>query len=106
MNFKNFKHTRSLHKWTGFVCSVFFIILSISGVLLMHRGTFGLNDTEVSGAYLPDKYFHVEHAARTIQAVTTSGGKNPEVFVGTNHGLYRSRDGGNTWSELKEGLRK
>jgi photosystem II stability/assembly factor-like uncharacterized protein len=83
---------------------MFFIILSISGVLLMHRGTFGLNDTEVSGAYLPDKYFRVEHAARTIQVVTTSGGKNPEIFVGTNHGLYRSRDGGDTWSELKEGL--
>jgi len=86
----------------GFVCAVFFIILSISGVLLMHYESFGLNKVVVSGKFLPDKYFQLAAAKRSIQAISAT--ENGTLFVGTDYGLYRSRDEGETWTQLDQGL--
>ncbi|GJL78284.1 MAG: hypothetical protein NPINA01_12730 [Nitrospinaceae bacterium] len=102
MKIRFFKNTRNFHKWIGLVCAVFFIILSLSGFILMHYEGLGLNEVEVSGKFLPDKYFQIESSKRSIQTIAAT----PEdfIYVGTDHGLYRSQDGGNTWTELKEGL--
>lgn len=104
MNFRSFKYARNSHKITGFVCAVFFLILSVTGVLLMHHDELGLNEVEISGEYLPDKYFKVVSAEPEIQAIAVSADPSPALFVGTPEGLYKSKDGGVTWEQLRRGL--
>jgi len=84
------------------VCAVFFIILSISGVLLMHYDSFGFNNVVISGKFLPDKYFQLAAKKRSIQAINAT--KNGTLYVGTDYGLYRSEDTGKTWTQLEQGL--
>ena len=84
------------------MCAVFFIILSISGVLLMHYEGFGFNNVLVSGNFLPDKYFQLAANKRSVQAINAA--KNGSLYVGTDYGLYRSRDEGQTWTKLEQGM--
>lgn len=102
MKIWSFKNSRNFHKWIGLVCAVFFIILSLSGFILMHYESFGLNNVVVSGRFLPDKYFQVASSKRNIHTITAT--PNGSIYVGTDHGLYRSQDNGNSWNELEQGL--
>jgi photosystem II stability/assembly factor-like uncharacterized protein len=102
LKIRSFKNTRNFHKWIGLVCAVFFIILSLSGFILMHYESFGLNKVVVSGRFLPDKYFQVASSRRNIHTITAT--PNGSIYVGTDHGLYRSQDKGNSWNELEQGL--
>lgn len=105
MNIRFSKHTRQYHKWVGLVCSVFFVILSVTGVILMHYEELGLNNVNVSGKFLPQKYFQVVSKRRSIQALAVmENASGVSIFAGTSHGLFRSQNGGSNWTELKEGL--
>lgn len=103
MNIRLFKHARLLHKWIGFVCALFVLILSASGVLLMHHENLGLEKIMVSGEYLSKKYFQVEGANQVVQSIAV-GGDGKTIYAGTNRGLFRSRDAGSQWVELRDGL--
>ena len=105
MRFRFFKTSRDFHKWTGFVCAIFILILSVSGILLMHRDSLELEQIEVSAQYLPDKYFHLVKDKLKIQTVAVNPQNEKVIFVGTGSGLFRSQDGGDTWQSLHEGLR-
>ena len=105
MRFRFFKTSRDFHKWTGLVCAIFILILSISGILLMHRDSLELEQIEVSAQYLPDKYFHLVKDKLKIQTIAVDPQNGKVIFVGTGTGLFRSQDGGTTWQSLHEGLR-
>ena len=102
MKIRSFKNTRNFHKWIGLVCAVFIVILSISGVILMHYEGLGLNDAQIDGTYLPDKYFNVAVSKRHIHSIAAT--PDGSIYVGTDHGLYRSPDAGESWAELEQGL--
>jgi photosystem II stability/assembly factor-like uncharacterized protein len=104
LKFRVFKTSRDFHKWTGFVCAIFILILSVSGILLMHRDSLDLDQIEVSAQYLPDKYFHRVKDKLKIQAVAVNPQNDQIIFVGTGNGLFRSEDGGDTWQPLHDGL--
>ncbi|MCF8720582.1 PepSY domain-containing protein [Nitrospina gracilis] len=105
MRFQSFKTSRNFHKWTGFVCAIFFLMLAVSGILLMHRDSLELDKIEVEAKYLPDKYFKMIGEGFALQALTLNP-KNPSImFVGTQNGLFRSKDRGSTWTQLHEGMR-
>jgi len=104
LNFRSFKYARNSHKITGFVCAVFFLILSISGILLMHHDEFGLDEIEISGEFLPEKYFKIVSSEPDIQAIAVNAGPSPAIFIATLEGLYRSQDSGATWEQLRRGL--
>jgi len=105
LRFRFFKTSRDFHKWTGFVCAIFILILSISGILLMHRDSLDLDQIEVSAQYLPDKYFLLVKDELKIQTVVVSPQNGKIIFVGTGNGLFRSQDGGKSWQSLHDGLR-
>jgi len=105
LKFRSFKTSRDFHKWTGFVCAIFLLILSVSGVLLMHRDSLDLDQVEISSRYLPDKYFRLVKDKLKIQTVAVDPTNSRILFTGTGSGLFRSKDGGDTWHPLHAGLR-
>ena len=70
----------------------------------MHYDELGLGNSRVSGKYLPDKYFEVQAQRRAIRTIFIKNSSSETIFVGTDHGLFRTDDLGQTWKELKEGL--
>lgn len=105
MNIHYFKQTRILHKWLGLVCFIFVLILAASGILLMHADTLELDQRMIGGRFLPDKYFRVVGAHRSVQSLAVISEKETSIlFAGTDHGLFRSNDSGQSWVELKQGL--
>lgn len=102
MNLRFLRNSLSLHKWVGIVCLIFVLILSISGILLMHRDTLHLDQSFIDGKYIPKKYFVVKEVDSQIQALAIGNSKT--IYSGTNNGISRSQDGGKTWLELNLGL--
>jgi len=102
LNIRQFKTARKLHQYIGLISAVFFLILAVTGVLLMHYESLGMNGVTVSGRFLPEKYFRVAGDEAAIQALAAS--PSGALFAGTASGLYRSVDEGASWSEVKQGL--
>ena len=71
----------------------------------MHTDSLELSKRMVGGEFLPNKYFYVAGADRSIQSLAYINDKKQLVlFVGTDHGLFRSIDLGESWIESKQGL--
>lgn len=70
----------------------------------MHPEEFRIQEAQISGKYLPDKYFNVQRASRRIQALFIPSHTGQSVFVGTDIGIYRSQDSGKSWKQINQGL--
>lgn len=99
------KISRWLHKYLGLFGLLFFILLAVSGVLLMHAETLQLKDKMISQKYVPDKYFEIQQKiileVRTIHILPND---SSAILVGTNRGIFKSTDGGKSWFEGNQGL--
>jgi photosystem II stability/assembly factor-like uncharacterized protein len=104
LKFKFFKNTRLIHKWTGVVCAVFLLVLSVSGLLLMHREEWGLSQIRIAGKYLPQKYFHIEGEQPSVRAIVVSPADGATILLGTNQGVFRSTADGKHWQRVNQGL--
>ena len=70
----------------------------------MHLEEFGIQKAQITGKYLPRKYFNVQRANLRIQALLVPSSASQTIFVGTNIGVYRSQNFGATWKQINQGL--
>ena len=71
----------------------------------MHTDSLELSKRMVAGKFLPNKYFHVAGINRSIQSLAYIPNEEQTIiFVGTDHGLFRTIDSGKNWVESKKGL--
>jgi photosystem II stability/assembly factor-like uncharacterized protein len=70
----------------------------------MHPEEFGIQKAQITGKYLPSKYFNVQGANLRIQAILVPSSVSHTIFVGTNIGVYRSQNLGSTWKQINQGL--
>jgi len=70
----------------------------------MHHDTFNLDDIEINGEFLPNKYFKIVSSEPEIQDIAVSGAPTYSIFIATLEGIFKSNDGGKTWTQLRKGL--
>jgi photosystem II stability/assembly factor-like uncharacterized protein len=96
---------QNILKWLGAACFLFLFLLSVSGIILINADSLELNKKVIDGKFIPDKYFQITETHRSIQSLASISVKNKIlIFVGTDHGLYRSINSGESWVQLKQGL--
>ena len=67
---------RLIHKYVGFIFSVFILLLTITGIMLLYPDQFRLNNTYVSNSYLLKKYDML-----SIENVRKLGKLNDEIIL-------------------------
>ena len=67
---------RLIHKYVGFIFSIFILILTVSGIMLLYPEQFKLNNTYVSNSYLLKKYNML-----STEDVKKIGRKNDEIIL-------------------------
>lgn len=120
---------RKWHKYLGIGTAVLVLMLSITGILLMHKKEFGLNKMMLGinapakpaslepwqtltttdgvmllaakqGVFLKDGKAWRQTLALTTKVLTEQNGA---LYAATRDGLHRSADNGNTWQHLLAG---
>ncbi len=71
----------------------------------MHSDSLELEKRMVAGEYLPKKYFSIPGARLVVQSLAVISKDDTRlIFAGTDHGLFRSNDSGQSWIKLEQGL--
>ena len=92
-------------KWLGLACFLFLFLLSVSGIILINADSLDLNKKVIAGKFIPEKYYQIAETHRSIQSLASITVDNKVlIYVGTDHGLYRSINSGKSWIQLKQGL--
>lgn len=79
------------------------IAISTGGVYQSADGgaNWNVTNTGVSAYFLPDKY---PEFGQCVHKIARHPKKKETLFLQNHHGVYRSRDGGNSWQEIENGL--
>jgi photosystem II stability/assembly factor-like uncharacterized protein len=79
------------------------IAISTGGVYQSEDGgqTWRVTNKGVSAYFMPDKYPEFGQCVHKIAVHPTN---KDTLFLQNHHGVYRSRDGGNNWEEIENGL--
>ena len=67
---------RLIHKYIGFIFSIFILVLTVTGIMLLYPEQFKLNNTYVSNSYLLKKYNML-----SSEDVKKIGNKNDEIIL-------------------------
>jgi hypothetical protein len=82
---------RALHKWVGVVCCAFTLVVSVTAVALNHPEAWKPLFSHAQGPFSPAQAAVMVSDPFAPQHLLASSGK----------ALFQSRDGGQTWAELK-----
>lgn len=94
--------SRFIHKFLGLALCVCLIWMGITGVLLNHPGL--ITGWSVPGWLVPPQY-HPRHWNRSaLKTIVFSQSAPGDVFVAGHMGIWRSRDGGVSFSPFMSGL--
>ena len=67
---------RLIHKYVGFIFSIFILILTVTGIMLLYPDQFKLNNTYVSNSFLLEKYNML-----STKDVKKLGRRNDEIIL-------------------------
>ena len=67
---------RLIHKYIGFIFSIFILILTVTGIMLLYPDQFKLNKTYVSNSFLLEKYNML-----STKDVKKLGRRNDEIIL-------------------------
>jgi photosystem II stability/assembly factor-like uncharacterized protein len=79
------------------------IAISTGGVYQSEDGgeNWQVTNMGVSAYFMPDKY---PEFGQCVHKIAAHPQKKDTLFLQNHHGVYRSRDGGNSWQEIENGL--
>ena len=98
---KLYKTSRWVHKYPGLLLLLFFIWMSISGVLLNHPEM--LKNLSVPQWFVPEHYHPDNWNRRTLKGIVYSGEGRDTLIAYGNQGIYRSTDKGMQFSSFMAG---
>lgn len=79
------------------------IAISTGGVYQSSDGgeNWNVTNTGVKAYFLPDQF---PEFGQCVHKIVSHPQKKDTLFLQNHHGVYRSRDGGNSWQEIENGL--
>ncbi len=99
-----FKGSKWIHKYIGLLLVLFLAWMSISGILLNHPHW--ISDIAVPNILVPNHYDTRDWNRSSLINLIYTGEENNRVFIGGKKGVWKSEDGGKTFTAMQNGFPK
>jgi len=96
--------SKTIHKYTGLVFLLYFLMMGITGILINHPSL--LRGITVPAALLPDVYHFANWNRMALREVVFSKKKNnhSSLYLAGKAGIFKSLNGGKTFDKMSDGL--
>ncbi len=99
---KAFKFFKKYHKWLSIILGLFFVMFSLSGIVLNHRGIF--SSVDVNRSFLPKEYRYNNWNLAAVKGAVDLPGDSSLIYG--NIGVWLSTDNFNSFSDFHSGFPK
>ncbi len=93
-----FRCSRAIHKYTGLVCALYFLLMAISGILINHPDV--IRSVSLPGVLTPGAYGYKQWNRMALRDAVFSSNHPDTLYVAGRAGVLISRDNGRTFSLL------
>ncbi len=93
-----FRFSRKIHKYTGLVFFIYFLLMAISGILINHPNL--IRSLSMPAFMTPDSYKHKQWNRMAIRDAVFSSNYTDTLYVAGRSGVLLSRDNGRSFCFL------
>ena len=97
-----FKISKALHKYVGLIFLFYFLLMGISGILLNHPSL--IRRLSVPMTLVPESYVYSNWNRMAFREAVFSAKDHNTLYVGGKTGVWESRDGGKSFTQLENGF--
>jgi hypothetical protein len=97
-----FKISKAIHKYTGVVFLLYFVLVGITGILINHPSL--IRSFSVSAFLLPEGYRFRDWNRMSLREAVYSGTTTDTLYIAGKAGVWQSRDGGKTFAGMVQGF--